>query len=302
MGRKNGRRGSTFWQSAWMNDQAFLTYRQWILILATSRFRWIGLPDTCDPRFLEQTLALQGVATISTPPGGSIWTSTQAILNGQPNIYQTPRSWRSFGVDGFGYEVTPRNGVLIFNSQMRGAFPTGIVDMYARRLADYDRAADINVQQQKRPWLLTAPYEKVNDLVQVYKQASGGEPAILGLKGLASEIDVQSFGMQVPLIVNELDDGKRRIWNDIYTFLGIDNLTLKAERMIQDEVAAENVPTSLMALDGLNARRDACDFLNSRFGFDCTCVWAHDNMTRAYQAVSLAGARILEGDDDDVAI
>lgn len=292
------RRGKTFWQSAWMNDQGFLTYRMWILTLAMSRFKWIGLPETCDPRFLEQTLALQGVATISTPEGASVWTSTQAVLSGTPNIYGTPRSWRSFGVDGFGYDVTPRNGVLVFNSQLRSAFPTGMVDMFARRLADYDRTADINVQQQKRPWLLTAPYERVNDLVQIYKQASGGEPAILGLKGLASEIDVQSFGMQVPLIVNELDDGKRRIWNDVYTLLGIENLTQKAERMIEDEVHAENMPTSLMALDALDARREACDKLNERFGFDCTVVWNHDNISRSYQAMALYGARTLEVDSD----
>lgn len=281
------RRGATYWQSAWMNDQAFLTYRMWILTLAINRYKWTGLPETCDERYLEQTLALQGVATISTPKGQTIWTSTQAVTNGTPNLYGTPRSWRSFGVDGFGYDVTPANGVLIYNGQLRTPFPTGMVDMFARRLADYDRAADINVQQQKRPWLITAPSEKVNDLVQVYKQTAGGEPAILGLKGLTTEVEVQSFGTQVPLIVNELDDGKRRIWNDVYTALGIDNLTQKAERMIEDEVTAENMPTSLMALDGLNARRDAARILNSRFGMDVHVTWRYDNETKLAQAAAL---------------
>lgn len=295
MGRKHR---STFWQSAWMNDQAFLTYRMWILTLAVNRFRWEGLPETCDPRFLEETLALEGVATISTPVGSELWTSTKAVTNGAPNIYGTPRSWRSYGVDGFGYDVTPQNGVLVYNTRLRTPFPTGFVDMYARRLADYDRAADINVQQQKRPWLITAPAEKVNDLVQVYKQSSGGEPAILGLKGLASEVQVQAFGTDVPLIVNELDDGKRRIWNDVYTMLGIDNLTQKAERMIEREVLSENVPTSLMAIDGLNARRDAAEFLNESFGLDIHVYWAHDNATKLYQAAELAPVVELGGEID----
>lgn len=191
-------------------------------------------------------------------------------------------------MDGFGYDVTPANGVLVWNGQLRTPFPTGMIDMYARRLADYDRAADINVLQQKRPWLITAPAEKVNDLVQVFKQAAGGEPAILGLKGLVSDIQVQSFGMQVPLIVNELDDGKRRIWNDVYTSLGIDNLTQKAERMIEDEVTAENQPTSLMALDGLNARREAAHILNSRFGMDVHVTWRYDDETKLTRAATLA--------------
>ena len=295
---KSKRRGRTFWQSAWMNDQAYLTYRLWILTLAINRYRWVGLPETCDPRFLEETLALYGVATISTPEGAGIWTSTQAVTNGTPGLYGTPQSWRSFGPNGFGYDVTPKNGVLVYNSQLRSPFPQGFVDMYARRLADYDRAADINIQQQKRPWIITAPQEKVNDLVNIYKQAAGGEPAILGIRGLSNEIDIQALGTQVPLIVSELDDGKRRIWNEIYTFLGIENLTQKAERMIQDEVTKNDMPASIMALDGLNARRTAAEFLNSRHGFDCTCVWDYDNITRIQQAMSLAPAVELEGDDD----
>lgn len=292
------KRGTQFWQSAWMNDQAFLMYRMWILTLAINRYRWIGLPETCDPRFLEETLALQGVATISTPAGASLWTSTQAITNGAPGLYQTPRSWRSFGPDGFGYDVTPSNGVLVYNSQLRTPYPMGMIDMYARRLADMDRASDINVQQQKRPWLITAPQDKVNDLVNLYKQQSGGEPAILGIRGLASEVHVEAFGTETPLIIDKLDEGKRRIWADVYSFLGIENLTQKAERRIEDEVLKESMPTEIMALDGLNARRAACDFLNQRHGFDCTCVWAHDNISRLQQAMVLAPAREMEGDDD----
>lgn len=294
------RKNATYWQSAWMNDQAFLTYRMWILTLAINRYKWTGLPETCDERYLEETLALQGVATISTPRETTLWTSTQAVTDGAPNIYGTPRSWRSFGVDGFGYEVTPANGVLVYNTQLRTPFPTGMVDMYARRLADYDRAADINVQQQKRPWLITAPAEKVNDLVQVYKQSSGGEPAILGLKGLVSDVQVESFGTQVPLIVNELDDGKRRIWNDIYTALGIDNLTQKAERMIEDEVTAENMPTNLMALDGLNARRAAARILNSRFGMDVHVTWRYDDETKLTRAATLMPAMPILQDEEGI--
>lgn len=305
MSRKRKRRGGgTWWQSAWMNDQAFLTYRMWILTLAVNRYRWLGLPATCDARYLEQTLALEGVATISTPRGSSIWTSTQAVTSGAPGLYDTPTSWRSFGRDGFGYDVDARNGVLVYGTQLRTTFPQGFVDMYARRLADFDRAEDLNLAQQRRPWLITAPQEKVQDLINIYKQADGGEPAILGLRGMATDIDVEAFGTQVPLIIGELDDGKRKIWNDVLTLLGIENLTRKAERMVQDEVRANDQPTSLMAIDGLAARREAAEQLNRRFGMDVQVVWNKDLQTRAYEAVALADTRRLEGDaaEDEVVL
>lgn len=75
------KKGTNFWQSAWLNEQSFMFYRLWILTLAMSRYKWIGLPPTCDARFLEKTLALEGVATISTPKGASVWTSTQAVTD-----------------------------------------------------------------------------------------------------------------------------------------------------------------------------------------------------------------------------
>lgn len=297
MGRRKCRGGRVAWQSAWMNDVAFTTYRMWILTLAVNRFKWEGLPATCDPRFLEQTLALEGVATISTPEGAAVWTSTQAVTTGPQGLYDTPRSWRSFGRDGFGYDVTPRNGVLVYANQLHTNFPAGFVDMYARRLADFDRAEDLNLAQQRRPWLITAPQEKVQDLINIYKQVDGGEPAVLGLRGLATDINIEAFGTQVPLIIEELDEGKRKIWNDVLTLLGIENLTRKAERMVQDEVRANDEPSSLMALDGLAARRDACRQLRDRFGIDAHVVWNRDVETRAYEALTLAGARRLEGDD-----
>lgn len=297
MSRRAKHKGRTFWQSAWMNDLTFLTYRMWILTLAVNRYKWLGLPSTCDARFLEQTLALEGVATISTPPGAAMWTSTQAITNGAPGLYDTPRSWRSFGRDGFGYDVTPANGVLVYNGQLRTNFPAGFIDLYARRLADFDRAEDLNLKQQQRPWLITAPQEKVQDLVNLYKQAAGGEPAVLGLRGLSTDIEVQTFGTQVPLIIEELDEGKRRVWNDVLTLLGIENLTRKAERMVQDEVLANNEPASLMGLDGLMARRDACAQLRERFGFDnVDVVWNKDITTRAYEGIALLETRRREGD------
>lgn len=297
MSRK--KKSREFWQSAWMNDQAYLTYRMWILTLAVNRYRWIGLPATCDARYLEETLALDGIATISTPKGAALWTSTRAVTDGAPGLYDTPRSWRSFGNDGWGYDVDPSNGVLVYGTQLHTPFPEGFVDMYARRLADYDRAEDLNLAQQKRPWIVTAPQERVNDLLQIYKQASGGEPAILGLRGLSSDVEVQALGTATPLIISELDDGKRRIWNDIYTLLGISNLTRKAERMVQDEVRAEDDPVDLMALDGLMARRAAADQLRERFGMDVQVVWNRDIITRTHDAIMLADARRLEGDDHD---
>ena len=56
--------------------------------------------------------------------------------------------------------------------------------------------------------------------------------------------------------------------------------------MVQDEVNKRDEPSDLMALDGLNCRREACEQLNNRFGdyleAPITCVWAKDNISQNF--------------------
>lgn len=266
----------TYWQSADWNMRSFQSYRQQILTMAMNRIKWVGLPETCDERFLEFTLMRNGMAGIAFPksmPG--VWFSTQVAANGQWNVYDTPRNWEMVGNNGFNFRATPKNGVLVYDSQMR--MPNwSQIEYYARRLAALDRIENINLDQQKTPWLITAPREKVNDAKQVYKQIAGGEPAIIGKPEL-SKVSIEAINTQVPYIGKELTERRLSLWDEIYNFLGISHVGQKSERLTSEEVAASNEPSNLMALDALNARRDAANKLNNRFGLDIHVVWRKDN-------------------------
>ena len=56
-----------YWASAAYNQRLFIMFRQQIIDLALTRFRWVNLPPTCDSRYLEWTLLFQGCATIAHP-------------------------------------------------------------------------------------------------------------------------------------------------------------------------------------------------------------------------------------------
>lgn len=78
------------------NQELALIYEDWIMGLALSRFRWEGLPETCNERYLEWTLLTEGVATIAKNAG--VWYSLQAIQQGQPNKYDLPQRWRAMAM------------------------------------------------------------------------------------------------------------------------------------------------------------------------------------------------------------
>lgn len=254
MGKNNkGMLSDRYFQSVDFNNRTFWMYRDWILSLALSRFEWEGLPPTCDAIYLEKILLFEGKATIARKNG--LWFSTQCVDDGIPNIYAYPTRWRSTGVNGWNFKVDNTNGVIVFDNHLRRPM-LGDVEMFARRLAAIDRVQDINLHQQFNPYLITVPQERRNAAIQMYKQISSGEPAILGYSSL-DDIKIQALDTKVPLIGEQLHTMRMNLWNQVYTYLGIDNLPTKSERMIEEEVASYDEPTELRALDPLSERRIA---------------------------------------------
>lgn len=255
-----------YWQSANMNRVWYQFYRWRIATLAQNRYRWIGLPSTCDTRFLELTLYTQGRATIAFPKKQKgIFYSTQAAMDGRLNVYGYPSRWRSIGLNGWNFRVTSANGVYIFDNTQRYPLVT-VADLYARELADIQRTMQINRMHQKTPLILTTDQDHTLDLTNMAKQIGGGEPMILGYKSLRDiEIDVLT-DKPAPFIGKELIEAQEAVWKQVFETFGIPNLTFKTERMIEDEVNNMESGTSIMLLDGLKERRKAAQALNARFG------------------------------------
>ena len=285
MGSKNRRKkqqfwGDRFWESANYNYRAYTKNLDLLLSLAINRFRWEGLPDTCDVRFLEKTLHRNGIATLSYDANQPtrIFTTLNAMPNGEYNMYGLPVAWRAVGYDGLtDYPVTDENGVLCYYSYARVS-PWNALEIYARKMAHYERTEDVNLTQQMRPFIGIAPQEKRMELVNLLKQVEGGEPAILGDEGLSKLVDnVKTLDIGVPLITEELARSHQNVLNQALLYLGIPHLAFeKGERMIEDEARANTAPTNIMLLDCLQARREFCDKVNAKFGLDVHVYFNED--------------------------
>ena len=272
--------GDRYWQSADYNFRATNKNLDMLLSLAVNRFRWVGLPDTCDARFLEKTLHRNGIATLSHRANDvePVFTTLQAMPQGEYNMYGLPTRWRAIGYDGLtDYDVTPDNGELCFYSYARVS-PWNALEMYARKMAHYERTEDVNLTQQMKPFIGIAPQEKRMELVNLIKQVEGGEPAILGDTGLQNLVDnVKVLDLQVPLITEELARSYQNVFNQALLYLGIPHLAFeKGERMIEDEARANTAPTNIMLLDCLDARREFCEKVNRKFGLNVQVFFNED--------------------------
>ena len=283
MGKNRNKRqefySDRFWETDAYNFRSVQMYLDMILSLAMNRFRWEGLPDTCDVRFLEKTLHRTGIATLShmeeTP---NALTTLQAMPEGTYNMYGNPTKWRAVGFDGLtNYECTDENGILCWYSQTR-LNPWNALEIFARKMAHYSRTEDVNLSQQMKPFIGIAPQEKKMELVNLLKQVEGGEVAILGDSGLydlAQKVSV--IDTKVPFIGEELNLGLTNVMYQCLLYLGIPHLAFeKGERMIEDEARANSAATNLMLLDCLQSRRDFARRANAKFDLNIQVVFNDD--------------------------
>lgn len=261
-----------FWESDSYNFRAYTKNLDILLALAVNRFRWTGLPETCDARYLEKQLHRTGIATLSFKKDEPtrIYTTLMAVIQGECNMYGLPVKWRAVGYDGItDYPVDDDNGVLCYYSYAR-ICPWNALEIYARKMAHYERTEDVNLTNQMKPFIGIAPQEKKLELVNLLKQVQGGEPAILGDDGLLDLVNkVTVIDTKVPLITEELARSHQNVLNQALLYLGIPHLAFeKGERMIEDEARANTAPTNVMLLDCLNARREFAEKCNRKFGLD----------------------------------
>lgn len=181
-----------FNQSQQLNSDAYnMAYNQ-MLNIALSRFKWLNLPKTCDAWFLEYNLLYFGYATIAFPNSQKgIFYSTQAVTESNYNVYYRPRKWWSYGLNGWRFPVNNNNGVFIYsNSARTPLIPT--IRFFAHEIEDLYMVRRQNRFHQKIPFILETPPAQENAAVQLLKEMSGGELAIMATNGFSDSMRAKS--------------------------------------------------------------------------------------------------------------
>ena len=283
-----------YWQSDNFNQRTFAANLATLAIIASNRFRWVGLPDSCDARFLEYCLVKDGIATICEQDG--IWYTLQAVPQGEWNAYGVPVRWRARGwSNSLDFECTPENGILVYGSNAR--IPLwNTLNLRARRMTHYERTEDVNLYHQQHPMIITGPKEKQLELENIYKQVAGFETAIIGTPDLGSlTTQISAINTEVPYVGEELAQGYQNQLNRALMYLGVPHLAFeKGERMIEQEARANTAATEIMRLDGLQPRRAACVELE-RFGLNVSCYYNEDLESLNYNYGNNSEAKAQDG-------
>lgn len=264
-----------------LNAWTTIDYLNRLKEYALNMFEWINLPKTVDARFIELVLFEEGkINFFEDKLIGFL--ALRVNESGKQNVYNEFNKKYIYANNGFLRVRNLRNSVTIYNNYLRTPTYT-TVNLYAIRLARVTRAIDLNIEAQKTPILITCPENQKLSLKNVYEQYKGNAPVIY----TDSEFNLDSVKVlktDAPFVVDKLTLYKHDIWNEVMTFLGVNNSNQdKKERLVANEVDANDEQIEQARFNMLDARKDACKKINDMFGLNIDVKFRNDNVQKAYE-------------------
>lgn len=269
-----------------VNDLTFMDYLNRFKRVALSMFEWVNLPKSMNAQFLEKCLYYNGMATFLKDKNYG-FINTNCCANGKLNIYGFPTSLNCYS---FEYQTSRKlytglieglseaqkearenyECILVQNNWDR--IPTcGSMELFALRLYEAERTADVNIKAQKTPVIILIDEKQRMLMENLYSQYDGNKPFIFGDKNQMSPDFIRSIKTDAPFVADKVMDYKKEIWNEALTFLGINNIMIdKKERLVSDEANSNNELINLNLQSSLAPRQEACRQFNEKFGLTGT--------------------------------
>lgn len=245
------------------NHIIFHDYYSRLKNIALSVFKWEGLPDSCNGKFLEDCLFHYGIAGFCKDEELG-FLNLKATPAGMLNVYNEPVAYTLYST-GYNKIYDRDDMVLIRNNPMEKSTESTVM-LFAERLAVIEIAIRVNINAQKYPILIRCDEKTKRSLEAVYAQYREGEPVIWGSKALSDKpLEVLATG--APFVTDKLREEKRAVWNEALEFLGINTnpSDKKKERLISVEVEANNEQIDIQVLTMYASRKRASDMINKMY-------------------------------------
>ena len=256
-----------------LTQLTFMDFYTRLMLLAQTVFQWEGLPNGIDEKHIERYLYNEGRCMFFRDFEKG-WMIAKCTDSGLLNYYDEPTYLRPVATQYYPEDLAAyRNGeecTLIYNNAY--AIPTHrTILMYAMRLTEMQRTIDINIHAQKTPVLIKTTERQRETVRAAYRQWSGNEPVIYGDKNLDTLDDMKTLNTAAPVVFDKLTIEKNKLWNECMTFLGVNNANMdKRERLVDDEVQANNQQIMLSAQIMLKSRQAAAEHMSKLSGCNIT--------------------------------
>lgn len=265
-----------------LNTQVGRFYQRYLLKKALAVFKWT-LPEWWDENYFLYVLYCRGYAAI--------------FDSGEFGVIP-----QECGLQGYNVFYRPTD-VVIANPLIRGIHNLkigkkavlmqlqpdymGILDLcahYAEKMALASSAINQNLWHTKIATVFFAKSDAEQQTIKkAYDRMSDGSPMVVVHKNLRDadgNLNYEVFNRDVKqsYIISDLIADLRKIEAEFDTRVGIPNAnTDKRERLITDEVNANNVETTILSDMWMDSIQDGIEAVRQMFGIDMKCERRYDD-------------------------
>lgn len=280
------------------NQRTYDYYFQRLTNIALSIFEWKNLPLTVDPRWLELSIFRNGMCLFFEDPVMG-YVAMPCAIGGKLDVYNIPTIRRAYAANGYNAIRDNTNSVIIYHNYLHDV-PVWDLEMFATRLADYQRTIDVNVAAQKTAVAILVDDNEVKTWKDAYISWAGNVPMIMGNKAMNPNA-MTVLKTDAPFVGDSIQEMLVQVWNDAMSYLGVSNVNVtKKERLITDEVQRNMGGVLASRYSPLEMRRDAAKHINEMFGLDIEVEYREDILAYQSKMIGETEEMIEEGELNNV--
>ena len=238
-------------------------------IMFVSKIKFLNFPDSVNTRLIARSLFFNEYTVFFKHDTYGFMclpaTSTGDLnYSGEP-IYLQPLAENGKYIGGV-YEnhvncVIMRNNIFCIPGIANAQY-------YAQILQDIESTAQMNLYVNRIPFIINTPKNMLLTVKNIIKQISDYSPVVVENKE-AKNIEFSLLNTNVPYLLDKLDDHFTNKLNEYLTLEGINNFyNDKKERVLTDEVNANNDLVGVMRNSQLECLKDSCKEINKIFGLE----------------------------------
>lgn len=235
--------------------------------LAITRYQWEGLPNSVSERYLNTALYLYGQAAFFFDDAMG-WMALPCTVAGEYNAYYEPLRVNAFS---FNYSRFLRAEDFVYIRNNPSCTPTAyLVFEYTRRMADVLRTIDVLTRKMKQPYMILCDEKEKLTIENTFKKVLDNEQLVIGSKNFNLEqkmFDLKNLELRAD--IPALWDSYHTLQSTLCAGLGIETTGQeKRERLLNDEVNANNMFTAMSIEVNIKELEHACEEINRKFGLN----------------------------------
>lgn len=252
------------------NNITFSYYYYKLMLIVKALFEWENLPNGLEARWIEKYLFEDGACVFFKDKNLGFMVAGIA-QDGGVNCYGDTTTLTPVAVNYvYSGDKPLMNGedcYIIRNNDLR--IPEfGVVRYYAYKLCNLDRAIDVNIEAQKTPTIVRCTDKQRLSLKNAINQRRDNEPVMYVDESLDINA-ITTLDLKPPMVFKDLQVQKHMIINEFFTDIGVNNANMdKRERMVANEVEANNEQVKASEDVLLRCRQEACKKINDIFGLN----------------------------------